>query len=181
MDGISLTYDRPDTCNKVILQRSSTGMWKVCSSGQSNKSAEITIRKFPVQSIPTIEFQESEQVETSKHMLHDKSYQCVEPRSTFGSKEKRVTSDFPNSSAKHRTRYHNQCSMCNKSSVCNWDVTASDLSINGNNLCLDSTKANMKISSGSIIASCTCSNKLTYTDCINHKYHTRLKSTVQKS
>lgn len=34
VDDFPLTYDRPDLCNKVTLRRSSTGMWKVCSSGQ---------------------------------------------------------------------------------------------------------------------------------------------------
>ena len=34
VEDFPLTYDRPDLCNKVTLRRSSTGMWKVCSSGQ---------------------------------------------------------------------------------------------------------------------------------------------------
>lgn len=37
VEDIPLTYDRPDLCNKVTLRRSSTGMWKVCSSGQNHK------------------------------------------------------------------------------------------------------------------------------------------------
>ena len=37
VEDIPLTYDRPDLCNKVTLRRSSTGMWKVCSSGQNHE------------------------------------------------------------------------------------------------------------------------------------------------
>lgn len=35
VEDIPLTYDRPDLSNKVTLRRSSTGSWKVCSSGQN--------------------------------------------------------------------------------------------------------------------------------------------------
>lgn len=38
MDDVPLTYDRPDFSNKVTLHRSSTGLWKVCSSGKCNES-----------------------------------------------------------------------------------------------------------------------------------------------
>ena len=34
-DEVPLTYDRPEFCNKVTLKRQSTGLWKVCSSGQN--------------------------------------------------------------------------------------------------------------------------------------------------
>lgn len=37
VEDVHLTYDRPDLCNKVTLRRSSTGVWKVCSSGQNNR------------------------------------------------------------------------------------------------------------------------------------------------
>ena len=42
IDEIPLTYDRPDISNKVTLRRSSTGMWKVCSSGQNSDNFNHT-------------------------------------------------------------------------------------------------------------------------------------------
>jgi hypothetical protein len=38
VEDVPITYDRPDLCNKVTLRRSSTGLWKVCSSGPNPKS-----------------------------------------------------------------------------------------------------------------------------------------------
>ena len=38
VDDIPFTYDRPDLSNKVTLRRSSTGLWKVCSSGHNHNS-----------------------------------------------------------------------------------------------------------------------------------------------
>ena len=38
VDDIPYTYDRPDLSNKVTLRRCSTGMWKVCSSGQTHSN-----------------------------------------------------------------------------------------------------------------------------------------------
>lgn len=50
VDDIPLTYDRPDLCNKVTLRRSSTGLWKVCSSGQNHENENNNpIKKKPAE------------------------------------------------------------------------------------------------------------------------------------
>ena len=46
VDNVPLTYDRPDLSNKVTLRRSSTGMWKVCSTDQCEN--ESAVLKLPV-------------------------------------------------------------------------------------------------------------------------------------
>ena len=48
VDDIPFTYDRPDLSNKVTLRRSSTGMWKVCSSGhiQNNEEANYSNKEM---------------------------------------------------------------------------------------------------------------------------------------
>lgn len=38
LDDVLFTYDRPELSNKVTLRRSSTGLWKVCSSGHNHSS-----------------------------------------------------------------------------------------------------------------------------------------------
>lgn len=69
IDDIQLTYDRPDLCSKVTLRRSSTGMWKVCSSGQifENELSHSVKEKGPVCKAKTAQKVDSE--ETSKNRV----------------------------------------------------------------------------------------------------------------
>lgn len=64
VEDVHLTYDRPDLCNKVTLRRTSTGVWKVCSSGQNNSrlsySAKAIHKERPAQKVDSKETETSD-------------------------------------------------------------------------------------------------------------------------